>query len=365
MTKSNANKIKFVKFPTGIPRHSWRKARPGETPWIKSRVNQNYKSVVHRMKYELNDLIDYLSPTEVERSLRIFSIKRIENAIKEKFVGSEVFVFGSYRYGCYLPTSNIDIVVYAHVNTPEALLDLADYLETRNYSCCVPLVTIGAAKHVFKSVDNISKFLNDIPILQKMLLVLKYFMKHHNLDDPSNGGMRGYTLFYMLHPYYGTLKMDDDSNLDVLIIEFFELYGTQFNYTDLAIITANEGNEGCYCLKPDLDNVVKIQKAFKRAYLRLVNRVGLLERKLRPVGTNHVSGFQNGSILSSILFVSEDLQISRRKLAREYHDDDLKQLVQRTGNDLGTLLQLDNCCNVIKKYEKEIKYMCDQYKLTR
>ncbi|CAJ0750177.1 23243_t:CDS:1, partial [Entrophospora sp. SA101] len=38
-------------------------------------------------------------------------------------------------------------------------------------------------------------------------------------------------------------------NLDVLIIEFFELYGTQFNYTDLAIITANEGNEGCYCLK--------------------------------------------------------------------------------------------------------------------
>ncbi|CAJ0848077.1 3420_t:CDS:2 [Entrophospora sp. SA101] len=48
--------------------------------------------------------------------------------------------------------------------------------------------------------------------------------------------------------------MDDDSNLDVLIIEFFELYGTQFNYTDLAIITANEGNEGCYCLKPDLDS---------------------------------------------------------------------------------------------------------------
>ncbi|CAH1757868.1 14648_t:CDS:2, partial [Entrophospora sp. SA101] len=206
MTKSNANKIKFVKFPTGIPllltylkTDSWRKARPGETPWIKSRVNQNYKSVVHRMKYELNDLIDYLSPTEVERSLRIFSIKRIENAIKEKFVGSEVFVFGSYRY--------------------EALLDLADYLETRNYSCCVPLVTIGAAvpvikfkekyssikfeisfnqKYVFKSVDNISKFLNDIPILQKMLLVLKYFMKHHNLDDPSNGGMRGYTLFYMV-----------------------------------------------------------------------------------------------------------------------------------------------------------------------
>ncbi|CAJ0647571.1 2848_t:CDS:2 [Entrophospora sp. SA101] len=91
-------------------------------------------------------------------------------------------------------------------------------------------------------------------------------------------------------------------------------------------------------------DVVKIQKAFKRAYLRLVNRVGLLERKLRPV---------------------EDLQISRRKLAREYHDDDLKQLVQRTGNDLGTLLELDNFCNVIKKYEKEIKYMSDQYKLTR
>jgi len=56
------------------------------------------------MNDELIDLIDYLLPNEMEKSLRIFSIKRIENAIKEKFVGSGVFVFGSYKYDCYLPT---------------------------------------------------------------------------------------------------------------------------------------------------------------------------------------------------------------------------------------------------------------------
>ncbi|CAJ0755374.1 19526_t:CDS:2, partial [Entrophospora sp. SA101] len=105
MTKSNANKIKFVKFPTGIP---LRKKTDRDYNDITIAGERQDQEKLHglrvEMKYELNDLIDYLSPTEVERSLRIFSIKRIENAIKEKFVGSEVFVFGSYRYGCYLPT---------------------------------------------------------------------------------------------------------------------------------------------------------------------------------------------------------------------------------------------------------------------
>ncbi|CAJ0751632.1 9903_t:CDS:2 [Entrophospora sp. SA101] len=67
--------------------------------------------------------------------------------------------------------------------------------------------------------------------------------------------------------------MDDDSNLDVLIIEFFELYGTQFNYTDLAIITANEGNEGCYCLK-------KMKKSLKLTDEDLQQRVETEKDKL-------------------------------------------------------------------------------------
>nr|CAG8606610.1 2805_t:CDS:2 [Entrophospora candida] len=324
---SSGKKRRFNNFEAT---DGWREPNPNELPWMKGDDDRKYRNVVHRMHFELNDLIDYLSPTDVEKSLRVFVIKRIEDAVKTKIPCSEMFIFGSFNSGIYLPTSTI------------------------------------------------SRYLDEWPILGKLLLVLKCFLKHHNLDDPSNGGMGGYTLFCMilsflqLHPRItdGTLQLDND-NLGVLLIEFFELYGTQFNYTDLAITVRHGGSYRLKCQQdwavkypttnlciqdpsdPDNDiaratrNMVEIQKAFKQAFLRLVNRVGQLEK--------YPTGFHNRSILSSILFVPENMQSSRRNLLRDYNENGLSKLVQGTSSDLETLLKPCDYEFIAKKFDREIE----------
>nr|CAG8445277.1 4059_t:CDS:10 [Entrophospora candida] len=393
--------VKKRKFDHFEAVNSWRKPNTSELPWMKDNdCNRKYDNVVHRMHFELNDLIEYLSPTEIERSLRIFVIKRIEAAIKSRFSDSEVLIFGSFNSGIYLPTSDIDIVVFGHVSSLAPLSQLADYLEIKGYSHGSPIVIHGAVvpiikfkekytkinidvsfnqRSVFASVSTIKGYLREWPILGRLLLVLKYFLKHHNLDDPSNGGMGGYTLFCMilnflqLHPRIadGTLKIDSNDNLGVLLIEFFELYGNQFNYKDLAITIRNGGS---YCRKyyqiwavkiPETNlyndiaratrKIELIREAFNRAFLRLVNRVGQLEKVHRPIGANYVTGFDNKSILSSILFISEDMQSLRRNLLREYNENGLKRLVLKTSNNLGTLLTTYDYEFIVEKFAKEIE----------
>ena len=102
-------------------------------------------------------------------------------------------------------------------------------------------------------------------------------------------------------------------------------------------------------------NMVWIQKAFKRAFLRLVNRVGQLEKITRPTGADYVTGFDNKSILSSILFIPEHMQSLRRNLTREYNENGLKQLIQETSDDLGTLLTTHDYEFIVRRFKKEIK----------
>lgn len=57
--------------------------------------------------------------------------------------------------------------------------------------------------------------------------------------------------FLQLHPRY--LQTDRDSNLGVLLIEFFELYGRHFNYMETAIRVKNGGT---YITKEDMEKTM-------------------------------------------------------------------------------------------------------------
>lgn len=56
-----------------------------------------------------------MSPTEAEHKVRAEVVARIEEIIKSKWPEAQVEVFGSYRTGLYLPTSDIDLVVIGMV----------------------------------------------------------------------------------------------------------------------------------------------------------------------------------------------------------------------------------------------------------
>lgn len=52
-----------------------------------------------------------MSPTEAEDKIRAEVVTRIEKIIISKWSEAKVEIFGSYRTGLYLPTSDIDLVV--------------------------------------------------------------------------------------------------------------------------------------------------------------------------------------------------------------------------------------------------------------
>lgn len=52
-----------------------------------------------------------MSPTPTEHRIRGDVVHRIEKIIQSLWPEAQVQVFGSYRTGLYLPTSDIDLVV--------------------------------------------------------------------------------------------------------------------------------------------------------------------------------------------------------------------------------------------------------------
>jgi len=97
------------------------------------------------------------------------------------------------------------------------------------------------------SSAELVKFLKrKYPYLEKLVMVLKQFLHQRGLNEVFTGGISSYSLtilctsFLQLHPRD---VFHEKTNLGVLLLEFFELYGLRFNYTQIEISIA-EG--GCY-----------------------------------------------------------------------------------------------------------------------
>lgn len=64
-----------------------------------------------RLHEEIEDFYQYMLPTDTEHRVRGDVVRRIERIILSLWPEAQVHVFGSYRTGLYLPTSDIDLVV--------------------------------------------------------------------------------------------------------------------------------------------------------------------------------------------------------------------------------------------------------------
>lgn len=62
-----------------------------------------------RLNDEIEQFYAHMMPTETEHVLRINVVSRIENAVMTLWPNAIVEVFGSFRTGLYLPTSDIGL----------------------------------------------------------------------------------------------------------------------------------------------------------------------------------------------------------------------------------------------------------------
>ena len=233
------------------------------TPWR----TKEYTCDPPGLHEEICDFYEYMKPRPSEIQMRSEVILRTMSVILNRWPQAKVHIFGSFCTALFLPTGDIDLVVHGQwATTP--LFSLEEDLRLNNMALedsilvldktVVPIIKfIDRLTEVrvdisfnqesgLKSARMIQKFIQEYPFLPKLVFVLKQFLYQRNLHEVYYGGISSYSLilllvsFLQLHPRHAAA--DANANLGVLLIEFFELYGRNFNYMKTGITVLNGGS---------------------------------------------------------------------------------------------------------------------------
>lgn len=352
---TRARRTKSDNRPSQRPLHRKFVTDYGGCPWRQEKYH--YARGVVGLHEEIEHFYHYMSPTEAEHKVRAEVVSRIEDIILTKWPEAQVEVFGSYRTGLYLPTSDIDLVVIGKwTNLPLRTLE-QEFLEKGVAQedsikvldrASVPIVKLVDKKteikvdisfnmsNGVKSAELIKTYMEQFPVLPKLVYVLKQFLLERDLNEVFTGGISSYSLilmcisFLQLHPRQEGIRQAN-ANLGVLLIEFFELYGRKFNFIHTGIRVRDGGKyinkeemqkdmvdghrPSMLCIEDPLQpsndigrssyGILLVKKAFEYAYTILTNVV-------HPLSAHNDCNRQ--SILGRIVRVSDKVVQHRRKI---------------------------------------------------
>ncbi|XP_021606696.1 terminal nucleotidyltransferase 4B isoform X2 [Manihot esculenta] len=212
-----------------------------EGSWF--RGNSRFRSPMLQLHKEIVDFCDFLSPTPEEQAARDSAVKCVFSVIKYIWPNCKVEVFGSYKTGLYLPTSDIDVVILGSgIKYPQiGLQALSRALSQKGIAkkiqviakARVPIVKFierqsGVSFDISFDVDNgpkAAKFIKDAvskwPALRPLCLILKLFLQQRELNEVYSGGVGSYALLAML--------------MAMLKLHFFDFYGRKLNTKDVGV----------------------------------------------------------------------------------------------------------------------------------
>lgn len=173
------------------------------------------------LNQEVLDFIEYIAPRPEEHAMRQIVVERVSSAVRSVWPNARVEVFGSFDTRMYLPSSDIDLVVFEPTARPPSCLEpLARAM--KNLGLVHSLEVISTARvPIIKSVDSLTLYRLDISfnmasglesaqIVKKMLdsrvggalkalmLVLKQFLLQRNMNEVFSGGVGSYGLMIMI-----------------------------------------------------------------------------------------------------------------------------------------------------------------------
>ncbi|XP_042346726.1 terminal nucleotidyltransferase 4A-like isoform X2 [Plectropomus leopardus] len=231
---------------------------------------RRYSPGINGLHEEIVDFFNFMSPRPEEEAMRRDVVNRIESVIKDLWPTARVEIFGSFSTGLYLPTSDIDLVVFGKWDHPP-LQELEQALKKHNVAGPYPIKVLDKAtvpiikltdhetevkvdisfnvETAVKAAQFIKSYLKKYTVLPPLIFVLKQFLLQRDLNEVFTGGISSYSLilmaisFLQLHPRIDTRRAN--INLGILLIEFFELYGRDFNYMKTGIRVKNGGAYLC------------------------------------------------------------------------------------------------------------------------
>ncbi|XP_063863183.1 LOW QUALITY PROTEIN: terminal nucleotidyltransferase 4B-like [Scylla paramamosain] len=331
----------------------------GGCPW--RRRTPPYDLGVIGLHQEMEDFYYWMSPTKEEHNMRKRVVERIEQVIVDLWPQARVEIFGSFRTGLYLPTSDIDLVVIGKwealpLRTLEkALLDhkIAEPSSLKVLDrASVPIVKLTDSETDVKvdisfnmssgvnSARLIKDFKKRFPVLSKLVMVLKQFLLQRDLNEVFTGGISSYSLILMTVNFLQLHQRLDASqpnaNLGVLLIEFFELYGRHFNYLKTGIRVKDGGayiskdevqkdmpeghRPSVLCIEDPLIpgndigrssyGVLQVKQAFEYAYI-------VLSQAVNPLN-NIINDPNSYSILGRIVRITDDVILYRQWIQKTF-----------------------------------------------
>ncbi|XP_010583528.1 PREDICTED: non-canonical poly(A) RNA polymerase PAPD5 [Haliaeetus leucocephalus] len=343
-----------------------------------------------RLHEEIIDFYKYMSPRPEEERMRMEVVNRIENVIKELWPNADVQIFGSFKTGLYLPTSDIDLVVFGKWETLP-LWTLEEALRKHNVAdensvkvldkATVPIIKLTDSftevkvdisfnvQNGVKAAQLIKDFIKKYPVLPYLVLVLKQFLLQRDLNEVFTGGIGSYSLFLMAVSFLQLHPREDacmpNANYGVLLIEFFELYGRHFNYLKTGIRIKDGGS---YVAKDEVQKsmldgyrpsmlyiedplqpgndvgrssygAMQVKQAFDYAYV-------VLSHAVSPIAKYYPNN-ETESILGRIIRVTQEVATYRDWISKQWG---MQSRTESSCNGNGVTLivdtqQLDKCNN--------------------
>ncbi|KAJ3807269.1 hypothetical protein F5876DRAFT_48398, partial [Lentinula aff. lateritia] len=240
-------------------------------PWIDGLDLFGCHNVAELLHKEVEAFTKWISPSPVEDEIRSLLVQQITSAITSRYLDADVYPFGSYATKLYLPTGDIDLVVMSdtmrRTDKHVVLRSLAEVIKRNGIASNVSIIAkarvpiikfVTTHGHIPVDVsinqgngtvgaDVVNGFLRDIIALRALVMITKMFLSQRSMNEVYTGGLGSYSIvslvisFLQMHPKIRRGEIDADQSLGVLLIEFFELYGSFFNYENVGISVRDGG----------------------------------------------------------------------------------------------------------------------------
>lgn len=265
-------------------------SKAGEDPCPWSVNHDDTKDMAFRLHKEVIDFYEYVRPRAFEQRIRDNLVDNLKKAMRRdarNFGSAQIFPFGSFMSGLYLPTADMDMVVCSasfmrggpptYLSAKSWLYKFQKFLVSQQIADHESITVIAHAriplvKFVDKltglkvdvsfenmgGVDAIDTFLNWkqlYPSMPILVTVIKHFLLMRGLNEPVNGGLGGFSVICLvvsmlqLMPQVQSRSMIPEHHLGEMLLEFLELYGRHFRFEVNAIsLTSPPGYIRKVCL---------------------------------------------------------------------------------------------------------------------
>ncbi|OBZ68490.1 Poly(A) RNA polymerase cid14 [Grifola frondosa] len=345
------------------------------TPWNETLGMTQYESKAQRLHDEIVAFVTYILPTTQERRARELVIARVRELARRRFNNAAIDTFGSVAQNLYLPEGDTDLVITTYHEVDQsakkrALFQLSALIKNSAvahdvqviHRARVPLISFKTVSELgsfkvdislnatdgVKAIPIIREYLDKMPALRYLILIVKSLLSKDRLNSASDGGLSSYAVtclvisFLQVNPQNVPTKFIENpmesESLGRLLMDFLDYYGNTFPYST-SYISITEGkllskeskgwastthpeNLCIQCpINPDNDVGRPTSK---------IGHIRTLFREAHQALQNYPFSDANGNILGAILGVSNETLAHRQHLREIVESGSLERTLMDT-----------------------------------